>query len=204
LKKKVKRNRENNLLPLNYTKEKIRLNDLIMNETINGDREKVNMYKQQLKELEEKEKMEETHRRGNTTIKKSNKRNTQEDTDTQKARQQQKPQQTQSKLNTTDPYARISTNAAASWISVKKKTDKTDTVEPTERQGGEIENKTTRNNVLPKQKIRVDIDINLQAKNPDPSKKPLLKPITTSSFIPANDKVKTLSLSDYKNSKVGN
>jgi len=55
---------------LNYTKEKIRLNDLIMNETINGDREKVNMYKQQLKELDEKEKMEESHRRGNTTIKK--------------------------------------------------------------------------------------------------------------------------------------
>jgi len=120
-------------------------------------------------------------------------------------RQQKPAPQAKQSLNTTDPYARRSTNAAASWISsVKKKNDKPED-SLTERQGGEVISKPAPKSVSKQQKIRVDIDINtIQPKNQDPTKKPLLKPITSSSFVPTNEKVKTVSLSDYKNFKTGN
>jgi RNA polymerase-associated protein RTF1 len=54
----VKKNKENNLVPINYTKEKIRLLDLIQQEKVNGHYDKISTYYQQLTELEHKEEEE--------------------------------------------------------------------------------------------------------------------------------------------------
>jgi hypothetical protein len=193
----VKKNRENNLVPINYTKEKIRLLDLIQQEKVNGgDNYKIHAYYQQLTELEHKEE-EEISQKKKTSMKNINKRNAQDDVqNSQKLRQSKQI----IKSNTNDPYARRSTNAAVSWIKGKKKRDKSDS-EGNESLGKESRVQKNPSSSSHKSKIKVDIDINnISQKKPDIFPKPILKPITTTttSITVSNDQVKTLSLSDYK------
>jgi len=195
----VKKNKENNLVPINYTKEKIRLLDLIQQEKVNGHYDKISTYYQQLTELEHKEEEEINQKKkytGSTSMNNINKRNAQDDIqNAQKLRQIKQI----IKANTNDPYARRSTNAAVSWIKGKKKSD--DKSEGHELLGEKSGDKDQKNpSGSQKTKIKVDIDINnISQKKPDIlSNKPILKPITTTSITVSNDQVKTLSLSDYK------
>jgi hypothetical protein len=194
----VKKNRENNLVPINYTKEKIRLLDLIQQEKVNGgDNYKIHSYYQQLTELEQKEEEEISQKKKTMGMNNINKRNAQDDIqNSQKLRQLKQI----IKSNTNDPYARRSTNAAVSWIKGKKKSDKSDS-EGSEILGKDSVKVPKNPTSSQKTKIKVDIDINnisLSQKKPDIFPKPILKPITTTSITVSNDQIKTLSLSDYK------
>lgn len=68
-----------------------------------------------------------------------------------------------------DPYARRSTNAAASWIRAKKKNDQPELTEP---QGGEITEIKVPKIILPKKKkfVWILISIPFKYQNQTPQK----------------------------------
>jgi len=203
--KQVKKNRENSSLPVNFTKERLRLMQAMEAERApGGDIKKADALKMQLNELDEKEyellkKME-----NKLSLKNVNKRNAQGDIENVQKAKLQKQKKSSSEI---DPYARRQTKVAVSWINIKKPGEEESQASHKEKQGGEVlESAIKKFKTNSGKKINITMDLDLKSiTSSKPSTSPvnrgsLLKPTTTLSQNNAAP-VKTLSLSDYKKRK---
>jgi len=205
--KQVKKNRENSSTPVNFTKERMRIIQMIDHETNAGNKEKINMLQSQLREIDMKDFEMLKRMESKMSLKNVNKRNAKDDIENvQKA----KLQKQRSKSSEIDPYARRSTRVGISWMGLSKKRKEG------EKQGGEVDDKmkanTTPEPTLKKQKLNsgkgtakkiFDVDFDIDTPKIHSNRESLLKPISTPTLTSQtiSPQVKTLSLSDYKRNK---
>uniref|UniRef100_A0A6B2L890 Plus3 domain-containing protein n=1 Tax=Arcella intermedia TaxID=1963864 RepID=A0A6B2L890_9EUKA len=198
--KEVRRNRENSLIPVNITKEKMRISQLISLELASGDKSKIASLEAQLKELNEKElEMEKLKRTGRKSFEKEKKVDQEEKAHKNKQKFSSTPK---AKAETFDPYARRTTKVSVSWITAQKK-EPAPTVE-----GGPVVSESDKSNVkekAPKPKnvskkiLDMDLDISqLSSKVPVPFQKPQ---VTATALDSSVSEANTLSLTDFLKKK---
>jgi len=184
------------LLPVNFTKERLRIMQMIDSES---DSEKVKALYIQLNNLDEKEREILKKMENKLNLKNVNKRNAMDDIENVQRAKMQK--QKKSSIQKDDPYARRQTKVAVSWIINNKNPGVKEELQPSdkEKQGGEIGEpalkklKSNSGKGLSRN-FNVDLDINSPMTKPSPTpNRGSLKPTTQSNAAP----VKTVSLSDY-------